>query len=77
MDIYAFLSLIIIVLAVAIFTITTRLYQNIRGDAGYNVGRNHMHDLGFTDDDIRQGKDDDDADMYVFRKPNNSKKDDE
>lgn len=77
MDIYAILSLIIIVLLVAIFTITTRLYQNIRGDAGYNVGRNHMHDLGFTDDDIRQGKDDDDADMYVFRKPNNSKKGDE
>ncbi|MGN0475570.1 MAG: hypothetical protein ACI4IJ_10815 [Acutalibacteraceae bacterium] len=52
-----------------------RIYQNCRSDNGYNIGRNHMHDLGFSDDDITHGKDDDDADMYVFRKPNRSKKD--
>jgi hypothetical protein len=42
------------------------------------MGKNYMHDLGFSDDDITQGKDDEDADLYVFRKPNNNnKKDDE
>ena len=77
MDIHTILGIIIIIAAVAFFVITTRLNQNIRGDAGYNVGRNHMHELGFTDDDIKQGKDDDDADMYVVRKPNNHSKHEE
>ena len=77
MDIYAILGIIILVLLVAFVTITTRIYQNIRSDAGYNIGRNHMHDLGFSDDDITHGKDDDDADMYVFRTPNKRKKDEE
>lgn len=71
MDFHAILGFIILIALAAIFGITTRLYQNIRGDAGYNVGKNHMKDLGFDDDDITQGKDDADADMYVFRKSNN------
>lgn len=77
MDIYAILGIIILILLVAIFVITTRLYQNIRGDAGYNMGRNHMHELGFDDDDITHSKDDADADMYVFRNTNKRSKKDE
>ncbi|MBQ1414157.1 MAG: hypothetical protein IIY93_13335 [Clostridia bacterium] len=45
-----------------------RLYWRMRSDNGYNMGRNHMHDLGFSDKDIEQGQDDEDADLYVFRK---------
>ena len=47
-----------------------RLYWKMRSDNGYNMGRNHMLDMGFTDDDIQKGQDDADREMYVFRKPN-------
>ncbi len=77
MDIYAIIEIIVLILSVGIFVITTRVYQNIRSDSGYNVGRNHMHDLGFTDEDIKQDQDDADADMYVFRKQNNHNKNEE
>lgn len=75
MDFYMILSCIISIVVIAVVTVLMRIYQNCRSDNGYNIGRNHMHDLGFSDDDITHGKDDDDADMYVFRKPNRSKKD--
>lgn len=70
MDIYAILGLIIFIAVFLVVAFLMRLYLRCRSDNGYNMGRNHMHELGFTDDDITQGKDDEDADMYVFRKPN-------
>ena len=48
----------------------------MRSDNGYNMGRNHMHDLGFSDEDINRGQDDADADLYVFRKKQMKNKDD-
>ena len=63
-----------IVIFVAVFlavAISIRLYQRCRCDVGYNIGRNHMHELGFDDDDIENGQDDADADLYVFRKKKN------
>lgn len=75
MDFYMILSCIILIAVIAVVTVLMRIYQNCRSDNGYNMGRNHMHDLGFNDDDITRGKDDDDSDMYVFREPNNRQKD--
>ena len=45
-----------------------RLYWKMRADNGFNMGRNYMHDLGFSDDDINRGQDDADAEFFVFRK---------
>ncbi len=64
----------IIIMLVGIFTLTTKLYNLIRSDAGFNIGRNHMHDLGFNDDVINHKQDDADADMYVFRKKQDHQK---
>ena len=41
----------------------------MQSDNGYNMGRNYMHDLGFSDEDINRNKDDADRELYVFRKP--------
>ena len=45
-----------------------RLYWRMRSDNGYNMGRNHMLHLGFTDEDVNRGQDDADEDLYIFRK---------
>ena len=70
MDFYSIMGWIIFVIVAIFVVVIGRIYQHIRSDAGYNIGRNHMHDLGFTDEDMAAGKDDDDEDMYVFRKSN-------
>lgn len=69
-----------LVLMIALFVgiaLLTRLYWRMRSDNGYNMGRNHMHDLGFDDEDINHGQDDVDANLYVFREKQNRHKDDE
>ena len=68
--------LIIIMLAVIVFIVLggMRLYWRMRADNGYNMGRNYMHDLGFSDKDIDGGQDDADRELYVFRKPTDEKK---
>lgn len=67
--------LIILMLAVIVLIVLggMRLYWRMRADNGYNMGRNYMHDLGFTDEDIKHGQDDPDKELYVFRKPNDKK----
>ena len=67
--------LIILMLAVMIVIVLggMRLYWKMRADNGYNMGRNYMHDLGFTDEDINHGQDDADKELYVFRKPTDKK----
>lgn len=69
MDKYQIMGILILAGLAAIYGVSTKLYQMIRGDAGFNIGRNHMHELGFDDDDIHRGQDDADADLYFFRKP--------
>lgn len=71
MNIQNILGLIIFIVVFLAVAFLMRLYIRCRSDNGYNIGRNHMHELGFNDDDINQGKDNADADLYVFRKPNN------
>ena len=66
----------VIAVLVVIFMIASRLFWRMRSDNGYNMGRNHMHDLGFSDEDINRGQDDADADLYVFRKKQMKNKDD-
>ncbi len=68
MTFYGFLGIVIFVAVFLAVAISIRLYQRCRCDAGYNIGRNHMYELGFDDDDIENGQDDADADLYVFRK---------
>ena len=60
--------LVIIVGCFVIIALLQRLMWRMRSDNGYNMGRNHMHDLGFDDKDIEQGQDDVDASLYIFRK---------
>lgn len=72
--IFGIVIFIVVFLAVAFLL---RLYQRCRSDNGYNMGRNHMHELGFDDNDIQSGQDDEDADLYVFRKKNDRSKGDE
>lgn len=71
--------LIILMLAVMITIVLggMRIYWKMRSDNGYNMGRNYMHDLGFSDDDIKRNQDDADRELYVFRKPNDRKKEKE
>jgi hypothetical protein len=68
--------LIIIMLAVIVFIVLggMRIYWRMRADNGYNMGRNYMHDLGFSDEDIDRGQDDPDKELYVFRKAADKKK---
>ena len=68
MSIEGIVGLIVFVLVFLGVAYILRLYWKMRSDNGYNVGRNHMHDLGFSDEDIEQGQDDEDAEYYVFRK---------
>lgn len=70
--------LIILMLAfiVAVVIGGMRLYWRMRADNGFNMGRNYMRDLGFSDDDIKRGQDDADAELYVFRERNESHKKD-
>lgn len=68
--------LVIFVVLVIFYFVISRLFWRMRSDNGYNMGRNHMRDLGFTDEDINRGQDDADADLYVFRKKQeNNRKD--
>ena len=69
--------LVIIVGCFVIIALLQRLMWRMRSDNGYNMGRNHMHDLGFDDEDINHGQDDVDANLYVFREKQNRHKDDE
>lgn len=62
------LGIVIFIVVILLVMFGMRLYWKMRADNGYNMGRNYMHDLGFTDDDINRGQDDPDKDMYVFRK---------
>lgn len=64
------LGIIIFIAVFAAVGLLSRLYWRMRSDNGYNMGRNHMHELGFDDEDIENGQDDEDADLYVFRKKN-------
>lgn len=68
MSLEGIVGLIVFVLVFLGVAYILRLYWKMRSDNGYNVGRNHMHDLGFSDEDIEQGQDDEDAEYYVFRK---------
>lgn len=68
MSLEGIVGLIVFVLVFLGVAYILRLYWKMRSDNGYNMGRNHMHDLGFSDEDIEQGQDDEDAEYYVFRK---------
>lgn len=68
--------LIIFIVLVIVYFVISRLYWRMRSDNGYNMGRNHMHDLGFSDEDIKHNQDDADKDLYVFRKANEKKGED-
>ena len=61
----------LLILAVMIIVVLggMRLYWRMQSDNGYNMGRNYMRDLGFSDEDINRNKDDADRELYVFRKP--------
>lgn len=71
------LGLIIFVVLFLGVAYALRLFWRMRSDNGYNMGRNHMHDLGFSDEDINRGQDDEDADLYVFRQRQSREKKDE
>lgn len=77
MTLQGILGIVIFIIVFFAVAISIRLYQRCRCDAGYNIGRNHMHELGFDDDDIESGQDDADADLYVFRKKRDRSKGDE
>lgn len=62
-----FIIILLIIGLMVLYMIIKRIYWGMRSDNGYNMGRNHMHDLGFDDNDIDRGKDDVDKDLYVFR----------
>ncbi len=68
--------IVIFIAMLVIVALVFRLYWCCRSDNGYNMGRNHMMDLGFTDEDIKAHKDDEDERFYVFRQPNRQGKKD-
>lgn len=73
MTLEGILGIIIFIVVFAAVGFVMRLYWRMRSDNGYNMGRNHMRDLGFDDDDIENGQDDEDADLYIFRKKRGDK----
>ena len=64
------LILILILVILIVFVMGGKMvYWKMRSDNGYNMGRNHMLDLGFTDEDLERNQDDADKELYIFRKP--------
>ena len=67
------IGFILLVVIIVFVIVGLRLSWRMRSDNGYNMGRNYMRDLGFSDDDIKRNQDDADKELYVFRKPNEKK----
>ena len=67
------IGFILLVVIIVFVIVGLRLSWRMRSDNGYNMGRNYMRDLGFSDDDIKRNQDDADKELYVFRKQNEKK----
>ena len=70
MTLEGFIALLILIFLIVFVVVGGRLYWRMRADNGYNMGRNYMREMGFTDEDIRRNQDDADRELYVFRKEN-------
>ena len=50
------IGFILLVVIIVFVIVGLRLSWRMRSDNGYNMGRNYMRDLGFSDDDIKMRK---------------------
>lgn len=53
MNIYGIIILTLMILIGAVLGAATGFFENMGG----NIGRNHMHDLGFDNEENRQNRD--------------------
>ena len=70
MTLEGIIALLILIFLIGFVVVGGRLYWRMRADNEYNMGRNYMREMGFTDEDIRRNQDDADKELYVFRKEN-------
>lgn len=68
------IGVLIVAIVIAIVLGAVFTFVKMGSIIGYNLGRNYLHKLGFSDEDINPDQYEEERDMYDYRRSNEKEK---